>query len=104
MFHPIKKAWGSTFRFPRCTEVHYAIIEKGGESSYHHHPREVNAFFVTSGKLKIVREIGEPVVLTPHHYMAVESGQWHSFEALEDTTVIEFYTGDEGIVRERRQT
>ena len=104
MFHPINKPWGKTFRLPPDGRTHYAIIKKGGKSSWHYHPRSCNGFFVVSGKLKIKQEIGDTVILCTGDFLAVEAGNKHSFEAMADTHLIETYGADDDIVRVRDLT
>ena len=95
--YPIAKPWGRTWRLG---SAHFAEINKGGGSSRHHHPRQVNGFFVIRGKLKVFQDVGEDVTLGDKDFLQVESRNWHRFEALEDTELIEVYTPDDEIVRE----
>lgn len=101
MFHPIWKPWGYTYRIPQPngSEIHVAFIRGGGSSSEHLHDFLVNGFFVVSGRLKIIQQIGPDIVLEGngfageprHDFLAVETRNFHGFEALEDTILVEAY-------------
>lgn len=99
--HPIAKPWGHTYRLG---PAHFADIKKGGTSSRHNHPRDVNGFFVVKGKLKIVQDVGGEIILHDRDFLQVEARNWHRFEALEDTWLIETYVPDDGIIREQHVT
>ena len=52
----------------------------------------------------ICQRIGEDIILKVHDFISVESRNWHSFEALEDTELIEIYDQDDNIIREQQVT
>ena len=100
----VKKAWGITVRVSTGARVWFALVKKGGYSSRHHHPRSVNEFFVTSGRLRILlferhedilRETGS-VLLSSGQSLVLAAGVWHQFDAETDVELIETYTGPVG--------
>lgn len=90
---PIQKPWGVTTRLPTPSgaEVHIATIYKGGKSSLHCHEKMVNTFYVIRGKLRVKQELGNEVILGPSDCVTIETGNFHQFEALEDTILVECY-------------
>ena len=92
------KVWGLTtpIEVNSQLEFHRISAKKGGVCSTHCHRIKWNGFYVVSGKLKIsikkndydlvdVTEIG------PVEYTKVAPGEFHWFEALEDTEAFEIY-------------
>lgn len=92
-FHPISKPWGHTYRLPMPSgcEVYVAYIRAGGESSFHKHLQANNVFFVVSGALEIRQQIGGFIRLKAGDVLPVETNNWHSFRAMEDSVVVEAY-------------
>lgn len=92
-FYPVFKPWGKTYRLPMPSgsEVHIAYIKKGGKSSFHLHENMVNVFFIVSGRLLVKLEYGDEVILGPEDVLPIETFNKHSFEALEDTVLVESY-------------
>lgn len=90
------KVWGTT----QCVfskndiESHLIEVVEGGFCSRHYHRSKWNRFLILSGCL-IVRifrndQVDESV-LTAGNITDVPPGVLHEFEALEQTTAIEFY-------------
>lgn len=90
------KFWGYT----QCifvgdtSETHYLSINKGGYCSEHKHSYKWNRFFLVSGRLKVIiyKNNGEDeTILEPGHFTDVPPGEYHKFEALEDSQCLEVY-------------
>ena len=92
------KVWGKTnFIFGNgALEFHRIETVKGGVCSEHKHRFKWNGFFVESGKL-LVRvwkesyDLVDETVLGPGEFTKVAPGEFHQFEALEDTVAFELY-------------
>lgn len=115
MFFPIFKPWGFTYPLPTPEGVvQVAFIREGGKSSDHFHENLVNGFFMVAGRLKITQQVGPDIELfgnadyqdeltriersgvTPsefpaHDFMAVETLNFHGFEAMSPVIVVEVY-------------
>jgi len=95
------KVWGHTTPLfnKNNVELHIAEIKKGGYCSKHRHKFKFNRFIVLKGKLKITiwkdygngNELEDISVLGISQECTVNPGDYHRFEALEDTTVLEVY-------------
>jgi len=92
------KIWGHTEQIiaNHSFEFHRIEIKKGGHCSVHKHKYKWNGFFIESGKLKVhVRkedyELIDVTELGPGHSMQVKPGEFHWFEAEEDTVAFELY-------------
>lgn len=94
------KVWGHTkpLFLKNNVEIHHLHIQKGGYCSVHKHISKFNRFIVLKGKLKVtvrkhyVTEILEDVtILEPNMETTVPPGDFHMFEALEDTECLEIY-------------
>lgn len=94
------KVWGVTTPLfnKNNVELHIAKINKGGYCSKHLHKFKYNRFIVLEGKLKVTiwknygTEILEDVSILDHSQeCTVSPGDYHKFEALEDTTALEVY-------------
>jgi len=106
------KVWGYTTPLfnKNNVELHIAEIRKGGYCSKHKHKFKFNRFVVLKGKLKITiwKDYGTDTlqdvsILGISQECTVPPGDFHKFEALEDTTVLEIYWVDlneNDIVRE----
>lgn len=106
------KVWGHTTPLfnKNNVELHIAEIKKGGFCSKHLHKFKYNRFVVIKGKLKITifKQYGSSIledvsILESEQECTVPPGEFHKFEALEDTTCLEIYWVDlleSDIVRE----
>jgi mannose-6-phosphate isomerase-like protein (cupin superfamily) len=92
------KIWGST----KCLfennnfEVHRIGIYKDGYCSKHMHMHKVNCFYVEAGKLKVRvwkkdYNLCDETILGPGDIMDVKPGEYHQFEAAQDTIAFEIY-------------
>jgi mannose-6-phosphate isomerase-like protein (cupin superfamily) len=92
------KVWGNTeliFKNP-FIEFHRIYAEKGGFCSTHMHEHKWNLFYVTSGHLKIHvnkndYDLTDVTELRALQWTTVKPGEFHSFEAVEDTQAFELY-------------
>jgi len=106
------KVWGYTTPLfnKNNVELHIAEIRKGGYCSKHKHKFKFNRFVVLKGKLQITiwkdygtETLQDVSILGISQECTVSPGDFHKFEALEDTTVLEIYWVDlneNDIVRE----
>jgi len=104
------KVWGTTqlLFFKNNVELHRISAEAGGYSSKHVHEHKFNAFYVESGKLKITAwkndyDLVDETIITASQTTVVPPGEYHMFEALEDTIAYEIYwveLPEKDIVRE----
>jgi mannose-6-phosphate isomerase-like protein (cupin superfamily) len=92
------KVWGNTkFIFGNNNfEIHRIEVDSGGHCSLHRHEHKYNAFYLESGKLKIIIEqqdydLKDETVMKKDDLTIVKPGLYHSFEALEDTVCYEIY-------------
>jgi mannose-6-phosphate isomerase-like protein (cupin superfamily) len=94
------KLWGHT-RPLFCknnVEVHDITIVKGGYCSMHKHHSKFNRFVVRRGKLKVtIRKnyghdiLDDVTILLAGESCTVNPGDYHMFEALEETEALEIY-------------
>lgn len=92
------KVWGQTqlIHANGVLELHRIEAKKGGYCSKHKHAYKWNGFFVEKGKL-IIRvwksdyDLVDETVLLPGQFTRVKPGDYHQFEALEDTIAFELY-------------
>lgn len=92
------KIWGNTelLEANGVLEFHRICARAGGVCSKHKHNHKWNGFFVESGRL-LIRiwkkdyDLVDETVLTAGQYTKVAPGQYHQFEALEDTVAFELY-------------
>jgi mannose-6-phosphate isomerase-like protein (cupin superfamily) len=92
------KVWGQTelLEANGVLEFHRIEARKGGVCSKHKHQFKWNGFFVESGKL-VIRvwknnyDLVDETILTAGQYTKVSPGEYHQFEALEDTVAFELY-------------
>ena len=104
------KVWGDTQKIYENDNFQVSRIyaKKGGFCSKHKHQQKWNLFYVESGKLKIVRwkndyDLVDDTILTARQQTSVPPGEYHLFEALEDTVAYEIYystLNDKDIIRE----
>ena len=92
------KVWGQTeliFQNP-FIEFHRIFVGAGGYCSTHKHDFKWNLFYVTSGKLKIKvhkndNDLIDETILGHGEWTTVKPGEYHSFEAEDDTLAFELY-------------
>jgi len=92
------KVWGITQKIYTNSnmEFHRIDINRGGVCSKHLHQFKYNGFFVEHGKL-LVRtwknnsKLVDSVILTDGDWHTVKPGEYHQFEALDDTIAFELY-------------
>lgn len=92
------KVWGVTelIHANGVLEFHRISIDAGGTCSKHRHKYKWNGFFVESGKL-LVRawkndyDLVDETVLEAGEFTQIKPGEFHQFEALEDTVAFELY-------------
>lgn len=94
------KVWGVTTPLfnKNNVELHIIKIKKGGYCSKHLHKFKFNRFIVLEGKLKVTiwknygTEILQDISVLDHSQeCTVSPGDYHKFDALEDTTALEVY-------------
>jgi len=93
------KVWGTTLCVSKnaLSEVHYLEIVSGGYCSEHRHVKKWNKFIVTDGLLKVTifntKDFGPDMcyIIGPGESLDVKPGDFHRFDALEDTNCIEVY-------------
>ena len=92
------KVWGTTqlLEANGVLEFHRITAQAGGVCSKHRHRHKWNGFFVESGRLLIrvwknSYDLVDETVLGPGEYTRVAPGEYHQFEALEDTGAFELY-------------
>lgn len=92
------KVWGNTSEIfhGNNVEVHRIFVNKGGYCSKHYHAAKFNSFFIESGKLKVKiwkknYDLVDETILEPRQMTTVRPGEYHLFEALEDTVAYEIY-------------
>ena len=92
------KVWGQTelIEANSSLEFHRIEIKKGGTCSKHKHKYKWNGFFVESGKLAVRvwknnYDLVDETVISNGQYTRVSPGEYHQFEALEDTVAFELY-------------
>ena len=92
------KVWGQTelVLANGVLEFHRIEARKGGVCSKHRHKWKWNGFFVESGEL-IIRvwkndyELVDETHLKAGDFCQVKPGEFHQFEAVEDTVAFELY-------------
>ena len=92
------KVWGSTKPLfcKNNVEIHRIETNKGGFCSKHLHKHKYNLFYIESGKLKITAwkndyDLIDETIISAGEATCVPPGEYHTFEALEDTTAYEIY-------------
>lgn len=94
------KVWGASYPLFSKNNVEMAAIsiKKGGYCSKHLHQAKYNKFIVNKGKLKVTiwKDYGKEIladvtVLLSGMEHTVAPGEYHMFEALEDTEALEIY-------------
>ena len=92
------KVWGTTelLEANGVLEFHRIDINKGGVCSKHNHKHKWNGFYVEKGALlirvwKSNYDLVDETCLMDGMYTKVAPGEYHQFEALEDTIAYELY-------------
>ena len=92
------KIWGVTENVysNHNFEFHRIEVNKGGYCSKHKHEHKYNGFFVESGKLKVLvwktsYDLIDETEISAGQFHIVPPGEYHKFEALEDTIAFELY-------------
>lgn len=94
------KVWGSTSPVfnKNNVEIHFCAIKVGGYCSKHFHRTKYNRFVVLEGKLKVTiwkeysgGNLEDVTYLTAGDECTVNPGDYHKFEAILPTTLLEIY-------------
>jgi mannose-6-phosphate isomerase-like protein (cupin superfamily) len=92
------KIWGKTYQIVANEGLEFHRIEAKADTrcSMHMHRHKWNGFFVESGRLKIVvrkqsYDLEDETILEAGDYTEVPPGEYHCFEAIEDTVAFELY-------------
>jgi len=92
------KVWGKTRMLIANPFFEFYRIEitKGGVCSKHKHKHKINYFYIESGKLlirvwKSNYNLVDETILGPGDFTQVQPGEYHQFEALEDSLAFELY-------------
>ena len=96
--HKAGKVWGKTELLLANHSVEFHRIEtiKGGVCSKHLHSYKWNGFYVESGRM-LIRvwkgdyDLVDETILETGDFTQVKPGEYHQFEALEDTVAFELY-------------
>ncbi len=92
------KVWGATelLEANGVLEFHRIEARKGGVCSKHKHKYKWNGFFVESGEL-IIRvwknnyDLVDETIVKAGQFTKVAPGEYHQFEATQDTVAFELY-------------
>ncbi len=108
--HKQGKVWGTTQPLfnKNNVEIHRIETDKGGYCSKHKHQYKYNCFYVEKGKLKITAwkndyNLVDITILSTGEATTVPPGEYHVFEALEDSVCYEIYwveISESDIIRE----
>jgi len=92
------KVWGTTepLLVTPMVEVHRIKTNKGFKCSEHMHQFKWNGFYCISGGVKIhVRknnyDLTDVTVLGPNDFTSVKPGEYHWFESVLDSVLLEIY-------------
>lgn len=95
------KVWGFTSPMfnKNNVEVHYCEIDKGGFCSKHKHESKFNRFIILSGCLKVTiykeyivdKTLEDITFISAGDECTVSPGDYHRFEALQNTKLLEIY-------------
>ena len=92
------KIWGKTQDIFKNSnfELHRIEAKKGGYCSRHRHLHKFNAFYIEQGKMKITiyetdYDLVDETIIATGDMTIVKPGNYHMFEALEDTVCYEIY-------------
>lgn len=92
----IGKVWGWTKALFQSdtTEVQVLQVEAGYVCSEHRHAHKNNLFYVIRGRIKVVTwkdGLRDESVLEEGEMTVVKAGDWHQFEAVTNSQLIELY-------------
>lgn len=104
------KAWGETEQILAnpSVEFHRIRVKRGKKCSEHKHQSKWNGFYVVKGSLSVRvwkndYDLIDVTTIGPGQFMQVKPGEYHQFEALEDTDAFELYwAGLDGADIQRR--
>jgi quercetin dioxygenase-like cupin family protein len=90
------KVWGTTQTVfsGNNVEVHRIFAKKGWHCSKHRHKGKYNLFYVESGRLRVITDrhgLTDTTEIGPSQTTVCAPGDYHRFEALEDSWVLEVY-------------
>lgn len=92
------KVWGDTTQIlaNMSVEFHRVTIRKGSKCSEHKHQSKWNGFYVLSGLLAVKvwkndYNLVDTTIIGPGEFCQVRPGEFHQFEAIEDTDAMELY-------------
>ena len=91
------KVWGQTTLVYKdgLISVHLLKINAGGFCSEHRHQVKSNIFIVLKGRIRVKvwrdSRLIDTTILTEGQEFHVTPGQWHQFEAVETSEVLEIY-------------
>ena len=92
------KIWGETelIHSNGVLEFHRIKVQKGGKCSKHRHRYKWNGFFIEEGGLIITvwkndYNLIDITLLRPGQFTQVKPGEYHQFEAVDDTIAFELY-------------
>ena len=92
------KVWGETESLfcKNNVEIHRINVSKGGFCSKHKHEHKYNLFYVEKGTLKIAvwkndYNLVDETKISDGQSTTVPPGEYHSFQALDDTVAYEIY-------------
>ena len=94
------KIWGTTQCMYVCekSETHYLKINAGSFCSRHKHLMKWNRFCLLHGKLKVIiyrPNSEDTTILEAGQFTDVPPGDFHRFEAIEDSECLEIYWVDD---------
>lgn len=94
----VGKIWGSTSPLfhKNNVEIHRIEIKKGFKCSKHKHLSKYNMFFIEKGKIEVLvwknsYDLVDTTVIQTQQSTVVAPGEYHLFQALEDTVAYEIY-------------
>lgn len=103
------KIWGERWviRQDSTHAVSYLKVKEGYRCSWHQHSTKYNLFVVLEGRLRlIIEEMGERSVieLQSGESFVIKPGQWHEFQAVKESRVIEemYVEYDEGDIHREK--
>lgn len=92
------KIWGETKPLLQTpfVEVHELRLKPGYHCSEHHHRHKWNAFYVVSGRLRIVVEksgydLIDATEIGPGEITTVCPGEVHQFDVIQESVALEIY-------------
>ena len=92
------KVWGKTQEIFKNSNFEFHRIEakQGGFCSIHKHVHKFNAFYIEKGSMKLTiyendDDLVDETIANAGDFTIVKPGNYHKFEALEDTICYEIY-------------